>query len=377
MLSPSQPLSRPEIPALTSLRFFAALWVVLFHIREIGLWHGGPAPYLALIKLGYLGVNFFFILSGFILVYVYGGREIPKARFWQARFARIYPAYLFSLLVTSPILKFAAPYMRQAHVSPALVYLTFPLLLESWFPSVLYFWNVVAWSLSVEVFFYFVFPFAMRLLQRVPTRNLPLWMAGSWATSLVLTFGYFFLRPDHAAWPNSQDNLLPWLAVIKFNPMVRLPEFLLGMGVGASFLRRRPAPGSWPILTGAGLIVLGIVFQRWLPYPAMHSGLMAPAFALMIYGFATEPAWARFLAAKTLLLLGEASYSLYLLHTFPLGMMVFFLHANQSPHPLRLVLLYLASILLVSVGVFLGIENPLRRLLRPRRRVKPLPAIAA
>ena len=369
-------VTRPAIPALTSLRFFAALWVVLFHIREIGLWHGGAAPYLATIQLGYLGVSFFFVLSGFILVYVYGGREIPKGRFWQARFARIYPAYAFSLLLTAPVLKLSIPFMQKAHVSPPLVFVSFPLLLEAWFPSTLYFWNVVAWSLSVEVFFYLAFPFAMRWLEGTTTATLRLWIAGSWLLSLTTTFGYFFLRPDHAAWPNSQDNTLFWLAAVKFNPILRLPEFLLGMGVGMAFLRLRPQQRNWPIFAGFGAIVLGILFQRGIPYPVMHSGLLAPAFALLIYGFATQPLWTRFLAAKPFLLLGESSYSLYLLHAFPLGLMVFVFHLADPPHVIRYLALYFAGILLLSIGVFLGIENPLRRLLRPHRRIKPLPAIA-
>src|SRR5271155_1236018 len=90
---------RPDIPALTSLRFFAALWVVLFHVNAIGLNRGGSKVYLAFALLGYVGVSFFFVLSGFILVYVYAGRQIQKRRFWQARFARVYPAYLFALVV--------------------------------------------------------------------------------------------------------------------------------------------------------------------------------------------------------------------------------------------------------------------------------------
>ena len=377
MSSPA-PLTRPEIPALTSLRFVAALWVVLFHIREIGLWKGGIAPYAATVQLGYLGVSFFFVLSGFILVYVYSGREIPKGRFWRARFARVYPAYAFSLLITAPTLVFSLPYMRQAHVPPALVYLSFPLLLESWFPSTLYFWNVVAWSLSVEVFFYLVFPFAMRLLETVETPKLRFWVVFSWLASLAFTLSYFLLRPDNgAAWPNAHDPTLFWLSVVKFNPIVRLPEFLLGMGAGMIFLRSRPAPRNWPIFTGFGLLVLAIALQRTIPYAVMHSGLLAPAFALLIFGFATQPAWTNFLALKPFLLLGEASYSLYLLHSFPMAVMVFLLHLGNAPHPLRLALLYVLAITLVSIGVFLGIENPLRRLLRPHRRVKPLQAIPA
>ena len=61
---------RPAIQTLTSLRFFAAFWVVLFHVHAIGLNTGGSAAYLDFALLGYLGVSFFFVLSGFILVYV-------------------------------------------------------------------------------------------------------------------------------------------------------------------------------------------------------------------------------------------------------------------------------------------------------------------
>ena len=376
MVSPSSVRSRPEIPALTSLRFFAALWVVLFHVREMGLWHGGIAPYLATIQLGYLGVSFFFVLSGFILVYVYSGRDTPKGRFWQARFARIYPAYLFSLLLTAPSIPQMIPFLRMMHGSPAVAIPSFPLLLEAWFPRDVFFWNVVAWSLSVEAFFYFVFPFVLRSLEDLSTARLELWLGGSWLASLALTGAYVLLRPDGVAHTSSADNTLLWLAVVKFNPLIRLPEFLLGMGTGALFLRRRPTAASGPVFAGLALLVLAIAAQRWLPYPMLHSGLLAPAFALLIYGFASEPAWTRPLAAKPLILLGEASYSLYLLHTFPLALMVYVFHLGDAPHAPAIVALAVGSTLLLSIGVYLGIENPLRKRLRPRYLPQPVPAVA-
>ncbi len=339
---------------------------MLFHIREIGLWRGGPAPYLATIKLGYLGVSFFFVLSGFILVYVYTGHPLSKSRFWRARFARIYPAYLFSLLVTAPVLNFALPHMRALHVSPPLVFLSFPLLLESWFPSTLFFWNVVAWSLSVEAFFYLVFPFALRRLHPLASRGLALWIALSWLASLALSLTYVRLHPDGVLHASSQDLFLPWLNALKFNPLLRLPDFLLGMGAGALFLRTPPHPRNSLILAGALLLALGIALQRFIPYPVMHSGLLAPAFALLIFGFATQPAWTRPLGAKPLILLGEASYSLYLLHAFPLGIMVYVFHLDRSLHLVAVLLAYLAVMLLLSMGVFLALESPLRRRLRPR-----------
>jgi hypothetical protein len=152
---------RPAIPALTSLRFFAALWVVLFHVNVIGLNRGGSVAYLAFSLLGYAGVSFFFVLSGFILVYVYADRKIQKRGFWQARFARIYPAYIFSLVVMIPALISFWPMTKQAHMG-LLALIANPILLEAWFPKLLLTWNPVGWSLSAEAFFYLVCPASRR-----------------------------------------------------------------------------------------------------------------------------------------------------------------------------------------------------------------------
>jgi peptidoglycan/LPS O-acetylase OafA/YrhL len=366
--------NRPEIPALTSLRFFAALWVALFHIREIGLWRGGGAAYSAVARLGYLGVSFFFVLSGFILVYVYAGRNVTKSRFWQARFARIYPAYAFSLLVTLPAVIYGLPYMKKMHLT-ALVLTSFPLLFEAWVPRVLFFWNTPAWSLSVEVIFYLLFPFIVLRLQKFNPRALFLWITGAWLASLIITITYVLLRPDGVAHTTTQSNDLDWLSVVKFNPIARLPEFLLGMGVGAIFLRMHARARSWLIIAGALFVLLGIALQDWIPYPIMHTGLLAPAFALLILGFATQPAWTRFLAAKPLILLGEASYSFYLLHVMPIAIMTFVRHLDRSPHIHAIIATYLILMCVVSILVFLLLENPLRRLLGPRKRTQPQTAV--
>src|ERR1700744_4959496 len=85
--------SRPQdIPALTGLRGVAALWVVLFHMEL-----ETPIP---IIEKGYLGVDIFFILSGFILMHVYADRkEFNYNEFVRARLARIYPLHMLSLVV--------------------------------------------------------------------------------------------------------------------------------------------------------------------------------------------------------------------------------------------------------------------------------------
>src|SRR5215471_18268616 len=95
-------IARPQLKGLTTLRFFAAMYVVLFHMRVTGELAGGPGWYQNFASIGYVGVNCFFVLSGFILVYTYTDPVLDAPRFWQARFARIYPAYALSLVLSAP-----------------------------------------------------------------------------------------------------------------------------------------------------------------------------------------------------------------------------------------------------------------------------------
>ncbi len=79
---------RPRLPALTSLRFFAALHVVFFHFLAFKI--ASSEGWLGQISsIGYVGVSFFFVLSGFILVYTYAGRDTPARDFWRAALLRL------------------------------------------------------------------------------------------------------------------------------------------------------------------------------------------------------------------------------------------------------------------------------------------------
>ena len=75
---------RPRLEGLTSLRFLAALQVILFHLKVERIVSGGPWWYQNFAGIGYIGVNFFFVLSGFILVYIYAAKEVYPGRFWKA-----------------------------------------------------------------------------------------------------------------------------------------------------------------------------------------------------------------------------------------------------------------------------------------------------
>ena len=369
--------TRPRLPALTSLRFFAALHVVIFHFLAMQIIRG-PAWYQKLSSIGYVGVTFFFVLSGFILVYTYAGRPMILKDFWRARFARIYPAYAFSLLITGPWFFFAVlmldiPFFAWAKTHLKLACSLVVTLLQSWVPQAALSWNPVAWSLSVEAFFYLLFPFLLLFLVRRSRPQLFLIAAGSWLATLALSGAYVLRNPDHLTVVNADVLGAFWLNALKFNPLARLPEFLLGMACGFLFLRsQRDSKHALPlVLSGIAAFAVVVGFSNAIPYPILHTALLGPAFAAIVYGFALRPRWGAFLENRLLVLFGDASYSLYLLHSMIIGIF-FFGRTGQIQHKTFLGVLTFALIALtISALVYRFIEEPARRKLNPRRSTIP------
>ncbi len=365
--------ARPRLPALTSLRFFAAFHVVIFHFQAMQIFIG-PVWFQKLSSIGYVGVSFFFVLSGFILVYTYAGRPMVLKNFWRARFARIYPAYAFSLLVTAPFFFYAVltmniPFFVWAKAHLKLASALVLSLLHAWVPPAALTWNAVAWSLSVEAFFYVLFPFLLLVLVRRSQPQLLLIAAVSWLTSLVFSGSYVVLNPDRLSIVNADVLGAFWLNALKFNPLARLPEFLLGMACGFLFLRSRRESklASLLVLSGIAALLVVVYFSAVIPYPILHTALHAPAFAAIVYGFALRPNWGMILENRWLVLCGDASYSLYLLHSMIVGM---YFHSTtgqlryQSPMGILVFVLIAVSI---SALVYRFIEEPARRKLNPRR----------
>jgi peptidoglycan/LPS O-acetylase OafA/YrhL len=165
-----------QLDALTGLRIVAALWVFAHHISP----HVLPRlPFLEvfepLISRGGLGVDLFFILSGFILSYNYvaklGTRFQPRraVRFIRLRLARVYPVH-FVTLVTSAVLVLIASALNASYQAQSentvLTFVENLFLIQAWFGQP-YSWNGVAWSVSAEWFAYLLFPLAAVLFFRV------------------------------------------------------------------------------------------------------------------------------------------------------------------------------------------------------------------
>ncbi len=364
----------PPLPILTSLRFFAAAEVVLYH-----LWHfGEPSSIVGnilvgLISWGYQAVTFFFVLSGFILVYVYARRDghsgmnVSSFVFWRARFARLAPAYFFSLAIILPSQLYGVFVSKIIPLKTFIIGgLLVPVFLQAWWPPVAQFWNYPAWSLSVEAFFYGFFPlFMMAWRLHRPKRDLIM----AYALVVAMTTLRWALAPT------DQVDVGNWHLFVACFPVFHLPLFIFGMALGY-FSLRGPVltPQLQNALFRAGVLGVLMLFGgwHWSP-PWTHSDpILIIIFGLLVLGGAQSKSPFALLAAPATLLLGEASYAIYLLH-FPIRFWWTWLTQKQLalglPAPLDMVG-YLALVLLVSVFTFRFVERPLRRRILGHREHK-------
>ncbi len=346
---------RRSLKALTGIRFFAAFYVVIFHTRvgQVLQDHGLHAAGNFFLN-GYLAVPLFFLLSGFILAYTYEGQiEEPgdHRRFWEARFARIWPVYAVSLVMAS-IPSFTLPSPGAALATICMV--------QAWNPfdmGMAGTWNFVCWTLSVEAVFYLVFPRFQTWLEERSSRSQLLTIVGMLALCVAInsasrTLGY------------KAEGVWKWIPL----PVPHLPEFLTGVGLGNFYLNRLmrnpaakllPGNGVWTYASMAATIVLLCCpASRW-------TGVIVVAFAALLFGLAAEKTLvSRFLSTKAMLLGGGISYSIYLVQ-MPVKNWVQLITAPMHLNSEALRFLITATTLIgVSLILFKAVEDPVRTVLR-------------
>ena len=302
-----------RLEALTGLRCFAAVNIVLFHFSNPA-WFGPLAP---VVNAGYASVSFFILLSGFVLAYNYAAKaragELDKVRFWEARFTRLYPIYLLSLLLSWQVVPIE--YSVHTHRMFWWGMVLTPLLLQGWVPALATFLNTPAWTMSAESFYYLLFPWMARWKR--PQRIKPhlAKMFGVWMLGLVPGTLYVIFNPDGIAHPD-RWSWGPWLQALKYTPMPHLCSFVFGVllagvdeliGRGS---RLRVILGGFGFLSTFTILSLA----RYLPYALMHDGFLMPFFGCMILGLAGNNWLASTFGWRPLVFVGEASYCLYLLH---------------------------------------------------------------
>lgn len=365
-----------HVPALTSLRFVAALWVVLYHLQRFrqaaGVDVDGDSVVDRVVGAGPAAVSFFFVLSGYMLARATPnvlsptgtlddpGPRVPARAFYARRLRRLLPAHLLAWLIALPVALVLAKKAGGAVVDVVAGAVASLFFVQAWWPSLALAHNAPAWSLSVEVCFYALFPFIAPRLARMPPwpALVALWLASALPGVVVVA-----VDADAAAATAATTSTA--LSILKFHPLVRLPELCAGV-----VLARLARPGA-PVGAGAFVVAAASVVAvaaLGLPYLAQHNGLLLPLFAVMIWAASTTTfaasALGRALAWRPFVLAGNASYALYALHV-PLLYWVAGVGERTTGHKVLAsgVVSGVAVVALVGVAVvvYVAVERPLTR----------------
>ena len=285
--APAQPGLPRDLPGLTSLRAVAALLVFGYHVGN------GVFPYNAL-GGGYAGVTFFYVLSGFVLTWGTDPTRSP-VRFWVRRAARIYPSHVVVWLLVLVLPIVAGPRDPQH----ALMNL---FLVHAWSTDLdaVFSMNGVTWSLSCEVFFYLVFPVVFVVTRRLGLRT-------QWAVALVL-FGIATAVVVAGSLAPEAGRLALFAGA---NPLVRLPEFLLGVVAARTLQRRRTFP-TWTVVPAVAFCVAGLLL--WHGSPSGNSWT-APVWLMLIMFVARAALRGRTVLGRPwMVYAGQVSFAFYLVH---------------------------------------------------------------
>ncbi|MDZ4690668.1 acyltransferase [Terricaulis sp.] len=354
-----------DLKPLTSLRFIAAFWVLLYHFKDhLGLNMGQ----MGLVADGYLGVDLFFTLSGFILAHVYlttleDGR-FGYGGFLKNRLARVYPMHL-AALAAMIVLFVGASALGAGVGSPEAFKLSdLPahlLMIHAWGATEAVGWNFPSWSISAEWAAYLLFPLVAGLVLKAKR-----WSGALALGALVLCVASFWALSNlHLVMPGVGRDFSQMTAQI--GALRILPSFLLGVALYA-FGRNHAAPKSWawPIVAVSAGWVIAVTMLNW------WEGLVWFGLAGLLYGLA-ETSRHQIdapMSGRVFVFLGAASYALYMIH-LPIDIVWF--HALErfgvteaSDLMLRIgamVGVFVVSII-ASVIAYLVIEEPARKWIR-------------
>jgi len=347
--------TRGALLPLTSLRFVAALLVFS--------WHCVPTRRVsATFSFGYIGVAFFFLLSGFILTYRYHDTFRERLRpdairaFYAARFARVYPLHLATMPIVIAVLVYLGTDKLWSGVDPETrlrAVAAQALLVQSWIASapIEFGVNGPAWSISVEAFFYVLFPFAafglLRAFRSSPPHVVLLGAFSLWLAASIL------LWPQHAAVDDWR-----WYVF----PPSRLVDFVVGMLLGMAFLRSderksRPLHATSIETLAIAAVCVAVVLSPFVPLSMRFSLWVMPAWCAVILAFAgRRGALSRMLSHPALVRLGEISFAFYLCH---LAVVKLVDQRVGWQHPLSMTIAF-GGTLALSFVLYHGVERPMR-----------------
>jgi peptidoglycan/LPS O-acetylase OafA/YrhL len=356
--SKAEPPTMPEnLKPLTALRFFAAMWVVSFHY-----WHdlvGKAAALPNLVSKGYLGVELFFVLSGFILSHVYldglGQGRFKYGKFLWARLARVYPLHIAVLAgVGLLVAGAAAAGFELSHniadwaALPANLTLT-----HAWGLAPEAAWNHPSWSISAEWFAYLTFPLFGWAAWRMRRRP-GLAVAGA----IALLTGLYLAFQAAAGFPLTQ-------ATIHWGALRIVPCFAYGCAINLMW-RSGAVRTSGQALAGALAFTALTIASAQLN---LHDALTVSLFGGVILSLAAlSSTGSKVLSGPVGVYLGEVSYAVYMV-CIPWQLVYVnaaekLLHLDGQPLPFVVWLGLVAGVVPVAMAGHHLVERPCRTAMR-------------
>lgn len=366
-------LKKQKLDSLTSLRFIAAMLIVVHHSAA----YFGLSKYSTMLALPQ-GVSFFFVLSGFILSYNYSelhGNDWKS--FYLNRFARLWPAHIVATILW---LFFGYPVFSDVETSTAvLATITNVTLTQSFIPLSAFYssLNPVAWSISVEVFFYLAFP----LIVSGGIISSWRWLKLSFALLILLMAAVvLFGIPDTVPDPMS----ISATSMIYTNPLSRLFEFCLGCFAASLFKNRKrqlfksqtaiEAAASALVVTVMALIAspdFRNLFPNYYPFRAwmIWAGSCVPMAVLIYVMAAGGGKISKALSNRAMVYLGEISFSLYLVHLTVLCIIM--RYAQWLSTSITGFIVYTVISVGIASAMYYAVEKPCRRAIKSQyRRLK-------
>ena len=361
----------PRLEHLVSLRGIAAWWVVFFHSLALMMsaYPTIPKKLVTTISYGYLAVDFFFVLSGFIIFINYHDKFSLSFRrnilpFYWNRLTRIYPVHLIMLLAYL-MLAGVFLYASTSHALPLQFaqrqFFENLFLVQAWQIESTS-WNVPAWSVSAEWFVYLLFPFIAASLARFAHGLLAKVLLAVAVFIVVIAFGTLLSEGEAKH--------------VLMLPLVRAThEFLLGAIVGALFIHHK----NWLINAKPFfmLLIVGVAIMYYLVGVPHYFFVPFCCFCSLCI-FSVDESWlTRLLNMKYLVYLGEISYSTYMIHYFVKDIFkASFVSDLRSVNPYGLVASFL-FVLLASMVMYRYFEMPAQGFLRKRFFVNRKKSVAA
>jgi peptidoglycan/LPS O-acetylase OafA/YrhL len=353
-----------KLNQITFTRFIAAVAILIFHFAK-GIYPFNNPHISLLTNHTNLGVSYFFTLSGFVMIIAYNKNPtINTSKYYLARFVRIYPLYFLALLVSLllSVEKFdLTGFLLQA------------LLIHSWFPAHIMNYNIAAWSLSVELLFYLLFPLLFnQIYKKFSLKStfiiiFPFWIISMVALTILSHSGFI---------TRSANNL----NFIFYSPVVHLNEFLLGNIGGLfftsitknyKFIEKDISLVLITLLSGAVLFLLIKAFRLTKNdlQVLLHDGLLGIIFIPFIILLSLNRGFAnKIFSWKPLIFLGEISYGMYILQFPVYKLWLDLCQKSNLSNPLLIFVSFVGFLIAICSVLYLYVEKPLNKWVRKKTK---------